>query len=157
MSGGHSVSGGFPMAGNIVAAAPARQAYQILHFAFTAAPIIAGIDKFLHILVNWDNYLAPWIANRSPVGGPQSHAPGWRNRNHRRPDCRVKTANRGLDRICLAVGHHHKSAVLPRLLRHRASRLWAFVGSAHPCPIEQRLRLMQAGSFVVIRWVALLI
>jgi uncharacterized membrane protein HdeD (DUF308 family) len=69
MSGDHSVSGNFPIAGNIVAAAPARQAYQILHFAFTAAPIIAGIDKFLHILVNWDNYLAPWIANLSPIGG----------------------------------------------------------------------------------------
>jgi hypothetical protein len=38
--------------------APARQAYQILRFAFTVAPIIAGLDKFLHLLVNWDQYLA---------------------------------------------------------------------------------------------------
>jgi hypothetical protein len=69
MSSGHSASiRGFSTAGDIVSAPPARQAYQILHFAFTAAPIIAGIDKFLHILVNWDNYLAPWIANISPVG-----------------------------------------------------------------------------------------
>src|SRR5438067_12824814 len=60
---------GFPIAGDIVAAPPARQAYYVLHFAFTAAPIIAGIDKFLHLLVNWDNYLAPWIANLSPIGG----------------------------------------------------------------------------------------
>ena len=59
----------FPIAGSIVAAPPAKQAYEILHFAFTAAPIIAGIDKFLHILVNWDNYLAPWIANLSPISG----------------------------------------------------------------------------------------
>jgi uncharacterized membrane protein YphA (DoxX/SURF4 family) len=38
---------------------PAYQAYQILHVAFTVAPIIAGLDKFSHLLVNWDNYLAP--------------------------------------------------------------------------------------------------
>jgi hypothetical protein len=40
---------------------PAHQAYQILHFGFTVAPIIAGVDKFLHLLVNWDNYLAPAV------------------------------------------------------------------------------------------------
>ncbi|HEY1337124.1 MAG TPA: hypothetical protein VGF59_06410 [Bryobacteraceae bacterium] len=58
-----------PMAGDIAAATPAKQAYQILHFAFTAAPIIAGLDKFFHVLVNWDQYLAPWIANLSPISG----------------------------------------------------------------------------------------
>jgi hypothetical protein len=42
--------------------APAYQAYQILHVAFTVAPIIAGLDKFLHVLVNWDQYLAPLAA-----------------------------------------------------------------------------------------------
>ncbi|HYL36892.1 MAG TPA: hypothetical protein VEV17_13335 [Bryobacteraceae bacterium] len=48
---------------------PGYQAYQILHVAFTVAPILAGIDKFLHLLVNWDQYLAPWIAALSPVSG----------------------------------------------------------------------------------------
>jgi hypothetical protein len=38
---------------------PAYQAYQLLHIGFTVAPILAGIDKFFHVLVNWDNYLAP--------------------------------------------------------------------------------------------------
>ena len=37
------------------------QAYQILHFGFTVAPIIAGLDKFLHLLTNWDQYLAPTV------------------------------------------------------------------------------------------------
>jgi hypothetical protein len=27
------------------------------------APIVAGVDKFFHFLVNWDNYLAP-VADR---------------------------------------------------------------------------------------------
>ena len=51
------------------ASSPSRQAYQLLHFAFVAAPVIAGVDKFLHLLVNWDIYLAPVIAKWSPVGG----------------------------------------------------------------------------------------
>jgi len=49
--------------------APARQAYQILHVAFVLAPVLAGLDKFFHLLVNWDMYLAPAIANLSPIGG----------------------------------------------------------------------------------------
>jgi hypothetical protein len=48
---------------------PAYQAYQILHFAFTVAPILAGLDKFFHLLTNWDNYLAAWVAKLSPIGG----------------------------------------------------------------------------------------
>jgi hypothetical protein len=56
---------GFPVARDAVAAQPARQAYHVLHFVFAFVPIIAGIDKFLHLLVNWDTYLAPRIANLS--------------------------------------------------------------------------------------------
>jgi hypothetical protein len=48
---------------------PAYQAYQILHLAFVVAPVAAGIDKFFHVLVNWDMYLAPAVAKLSPVGG----------------------------------------------------------------------------------------
>jgi hypothetical protein len=46
---------------------PAYQSYQILHLAFTVAPIVAGLDKFFHLLVNWDQYL-PSIVNKI-VGG----------------------------------------------------------------------------------------
>ncbi len=38
---------------------PAYQAYQILHFAFTVAPIIAGLDKFFNYLTTWQQYLSP--------------------------------------------------------------------------------------------------
>jgi hypothetical protein len=44
-----------------------RQAFLILRFGFTVAPIIAGLDKFLHLLVNWDQYLPPLVNNL--VGG----------------------------------------------------------------------------------------
>lgn len=42
---------------------PAYQAYQILRIAFTVAPIVAGVDKFLGLLVNWDQYLPPVVNN----------------------------------------------------------------------------------------------
>jgi len=45
----------------------AYQAYLILRIGFTVAPIVAGLDKFLHILTNWDQYLAP-VVNRT-LGG----------------------------------------------------------------------------------------
>lgn len=50
---------------------PVYQAYQLLRVGFIAAPVIAGADKFFHLLVNWDNYLAP-VVNRA-VGG-RGHA-----------------------------------------------------------------------------------
>src|SRR5262252_2012275 len=44
------------------------QAYQILHWGFVAAPVIAGADKFLGLLTNWEKYLAPPLARMSPLG-----------------------------------------------------------------------------------------
>jgi hypothetical protein len=38
-----------------------HQAYQILRLGFTVAPILAGLDKFFHLLTDWNQYLAPFI------------------------------------------------------------------------------------------------
>ncbi len=38
---------------------PAAQAFWLLRIAFVAAPILFGLDKFVHVLVDWDVYLAP--------------------------------------------------------------------------------------------------
>jgi hypothetical protein len=38
---------------------PVHQAFWLLRIGFTLAPILFGIDKFAHVLVNWDKYLAP--------------------------------------------------------------------------------------------------
>ncbi len=43
------------------------QAYQILRIGFTVAPILAGLDKFFHLLTDWDKYL-PSVVNNM-VGG----------------------------------------------------------------------------------------
>jgi len=47
----------------IAASNPAYQAYQILRVGFTVAPIVAGVDKFFHLLVNWDRYMPAFINN----------------------------------------------------------------------------------------------
>ena len=52
-----------------LATRPAYQSYVMLLTGFTALPIIAGIDKFLHLLVNWDQYLAPLATQIVPVSG----------------------------------------------------------------------------------------
>jgi hypothetical protein len=46
---------------------PSYQAYRILQFGFIVAPIVAGLDKFFGLLVNWDQYLPSFVNNL--VGG----------------------------------------------------------------------------------------
>lgn len=46
---------------------PTYQAYQILHIGFTVAPILFGLDKFLNLMTDWSQYLAPVIGNIIPV------------------------------------------------------------------------------------------
>lgn len=46
---------------------PSFQAYQILHLGFVAAPLLAGLDKFLGLLTSWEKYLAPPFARLSPL------------------------------------------------------------------------------------------
>jgi len=44
----------------------ARQAFRILHLGFVVAPILAGLDKFFDVLVDWDRYLAPVVTDVLP-------------------------------------------------------------------------------------------
>ena len=52
-----------------------HQAYSILHWGFTALPLIAGIDKFTNALCDWAAYLAPQFSH---ILGPRTtmHAVG---------------------------------------------------------------------------------
>ena len=45
----------------------ARQAFRILYVGFIVAPILAGLDKFFDLLVDWDRYLAPVVTDVLPV------------------------------------------------------------------------------------------
>ena len=42
---------------------PAYRAYRVLQAGFVAAPILAGLDKFFNVLVDWEQYLAPLFDN----------------------------------------------------------------------------------------------
>lgn len=46
---------------------PAYGAFLLLWIGFIAIPLIMGMDKFFNVLTNWEGYLAPWIANLSPL------------------------------------------------------------------------------------------
>lgn len=48
---------------------PIYQAYLLLRVAFTAAPILFGIDKFFNWMVDWPDYLAPWLNDLAPGSG----------------------------------------------------------------------------------------
>jgi uncharacterized membrane protein YphA (DoxX/SURF4 family) len=45
---------------------PAFQGFLLLRIGFTVAPVLFGLDKFAHVLVNWDKYLAPEFADVLP-------------------------------------------------------------------------------------------
>jgi uncharacterized membrane protein YphA (DoxX/SURF4 family) len=44
----------------------AYQAFWVLRIGFTVAPILFGLDKFADVLVQWTQYLAPWINDIIP-------------------------------------------------------------------------------------------
>ncbi|RIK45375.1 MAG: hypothetical protein DCC57_16665 [Chloroflexi bacterium] len=46
-----------------------QQAYTLLHLAFFVAPVIAGLDKFTNLLVDWSSYIAPAVLNLLPFSG----------------------------------------------------------------------------------------
>jgi uncharacterized membrane protein YphA (DoxX/SURF4 family) len=45
------------------------QAFALMRLTFTVAPIAFGIDKFANVMVDWPNYLAPWINDIAPGSG----------------------------------------------------------------------------------------
>jgi len=47
------------------------QAYRILQVGFVVAPIVAGLDKFFHLLVDWDKYLPAVVNNLTGGRGHQ--------------------------------------------------------------------------------------
>jgi uncharacterized membrane protein YphA (DoxX/SURF4 family) len=42
---------------------PAYQSFWLLRIGLTVAPILFGLDKFAHVLFDWDKYLAPEFAD----------------------------------------------------------------------------------------------
>jgi len=55
-----------PSFGERLQSDPAYQAFTLLRVVFTVAPILFGLDKFFDVLVDWEQYLAPWIDDIVP-------------------------------------------------------------------------------------------
>jgi hypothetical protein len=51
---------------------PIYQAFLLLRIGFTVAPIAFGLDKFAHVLVDWDVYLAPRLDDLVPGSAHQA-------------------------------------------------------------------------------------
>lgn len=51
---------------------PSYQAFLLLRAVFTAAPILFGVDKFTNLMVDWQQYLAPWIDDLVPGTAAQA-------------------------------------------------------------------------------------
>ena len=45
------------------------QAFSLMRLAFTVAPIAFGLDKFANVMVDWPQYLAPWVNDVVPGSG----------------------------------------------------------------------------------------
>ena len=56
---------------SVSAASPSYQAFLILRTGFTVAPIVAGLDKFFNLLVNWEQYLPGFVNNLTGGHGHQ--------------------------------------------------------------------------------------
>ncbi|GAB2534108.1 tRNA (5-methylaminomethyl-2-thiouridylate)-methyltransferase [Rufibacter soli] len=39
----------------------------LLRYTYGLVPIVAGLDKFTHLLTNWDKYLAPVVTDILPI------------------------------------------------------------------------------------------
>lgn len=53
-------------------ASPVYQAYLLLRIGFVVAPLLFGLDKFLNILVDWEQYLAPVVNDLVPGNAHQA-------------------------------------------------------------------------------------
>ncbi|MHA6793916.1 DoxX family membrane protein [Pseudonocardia bannensis] len=51
---------------------PAYRAFLLLRTGFAVAPILFGLDKFTNLLVDWPQYLAPWIDGVVPGTAQQA-------------------------------------------------------------------------------------
>ena len=53
--------------GSVDMARPAHQAFLILYAGFVLLPILAGLDKFFNLLVDWSIYVPPLASQILPV------------------------------------------------------------------------------------------
>ncbi|MGH2698988.1 MAG: hypothetical protein ACRDJL_07305, partial [Actinomycetota bacterium] len=45
---------------------PVFQSFSLLRLGFVVAPVLFGVDKFFNFMVDWPDYLAPWLNDIVP-------------------------------------------------------------------------------------------
>ena len=107
---------------SISVADPARQAYQILHFGFTVAPILFGLDKFFNLMVDWEKYVATWVVRI--IGNAHTFMLGVGIVEIVAGVVVALKPLGSLHRGALAFGDHLQPPHTFGVLRHRATRFW---------------------------------
>src|SRR3954447_12048722 len=62
----HSATAPRERSTSLVAGDAGYQAFMLLRLAFTVAPVAFGLDKFFNVMVDWTQYLAPWVNDIAP-------------------------------------------------------------------------------------------
>ena len=62
----HAPAAATPRAVPLATRDAGRDAFLMLRIAFAVAPIAFGLDKFFNVMVDWPQYLAPWINDILP-------------------------------------------------------------------------------------------
>jgi hypothetical protein len=62
-----SITANYTASNHAEIASPLQLAGSLLKWTYGLVPIVAGLDKFVHLLTNWDKYLAPQVAGMLPV------------------------------------------------------------------------------------------
>lgn len=52
--------------------AGAHQAFLLLRTGFAVAPVLFGLDKFINLMTDWEQYLAPWVDSIVPGDAGQA-------------------------------------------------------------------------------------
>ena len=60
-------AGGHARHAHSVSISQTEKVISLLRWTFGLVPLIAGADKFFHVLTDWDQYLAPQIAGILPI------------------------------------------------------------------------------------------
>ena len=62
-----TVSSDYAKAGHAASTDRAERVASILRWTYGLVPIVAGADKFTHLLTDWDKYLAPVVTDIIPL------------------------------------------------------------------------------------------
>ena len=122
---------------------PAYQAYQILHVAFIIAPVVAGIDKFFHVMVNLGHVSCARHCASVAYRRARSNADDRGRGSDRRSSVADQTPHWRVCRMRVAAGHRDQLVNGARILRRRLARFRLGPWGAGARPPEPGVQLLK--------------